>query len=807
MVTVSIDNELVNSYTLDELDTVLEMVKPSLKLCYKYRLDDNGKRYRVNAYNIPCVFDIEATSFYTDKDGNNYDCITANNMSNFNELTEQATMYHNCLTIGFSGGVPILMRTWQEFIDLLRKLKEKLKLDNTHQLIIYVHQLKYEFDWFKGFFTYDKDGIFSNGKLVFYAKPQGIITKNGIEDISGIVFKCSYALSGVKEFDLPKIMYKYGNMCNKLEGYDYFKLRHSQTPLDNFERAYIINDCRTVVWYLQDLMEYYNCSIIDLKLTQTGYIREFYRNRCFFSRDDIHSRKDYRYKKHKKLLENIRPDLKTYAQLNRTFSGGFCSCGHLNINKVIEGVICHADITSSYISTICEQFPMSKFKDVRIDKKDQFIWYLQNKCCIFDICLENIRAIIDFDKGIDTSFEHILSRKKCYQIDNTFGNDKNSFKPVNAEWEHNRLVSADKVYLTLNEVDLATILKYYKIDSYKILNFRVADKGYLPKYLINACLEAFSTKCEYSDRPDSIEYRRSKVFVSSFFGMCGQKEIQDSYIYDPIKHTFVDEEDSINDKDLNAYREAKLNKTLDNRDKFTSYAWSTYICSYAKRNVLDLIYRCMLYDDNDNTTYIYVDTDGVYFLYNEDVIKYIAKYNSIIDNKFNAMFDYYNIPKNSHKFTIVKDGVPMVKGLGYFELDSTVINGERVMYYYKKFVSNGMKQYLTCDMFDNIVSTCSGLSKSNISVLIDIYGDKLFETFAEGKCVIPANKVKDNHKATHINTPTHGKLVDYLGNSYDYKEYTSVHIDNIKFSQKNSKLDDLGDILDGQVDTTEIDIY
>ena len=78
-------------------------------------------------YNIPAAFDIETSSLY-DR-GNKF-----------------ATMY--IWQFGLNGLV-IYGRTWAEFVYLLDALAIKLKLHQGRRLVIYVHNLSYEFQFMR----------------------------------------------------------------------------------------------------------------------------------------------------------------------------------------------------------------------------------------------------------------------------------------------------------------------------------------------------------------------------------------------------------------------------------------------------------------------------------------------------------------------------------------------------------------------------------------------------------------------------------------------------------------------------------
>ena len=81
--------------------------------------------------NAPFAFDIETTS-YIDKDGN-----------------KRAFMYEFSMSLN---GVPVYGRYWYEFMSILRQLKQRYKLSKKKRLVIYVHNLAYEFQFLQGRF-------------------------------------------------------------------------------------------------------------------------------------------------------------------------------------------------------------------------------------------------------------------------------------------------------------------------------------------------------------------------------------------------------------------------------------------------------------------------------------------------------------------------------------------------------------------------------------------------------------------------------------------------------------------------------
>ena len=176
---------------------------------------------KIEYLNVACAFDIESTSFY-------------------NEAGEKsACMY--AFVLGMNGKI-ITGRTWDEALDYIQAISDRYCSDKEHRIIIYVHNLSFEFQWFRKRFKWDKVFALSEREVAY------ALTTSGIE------FRCSYILSG---YSLAKL----GEQCTyypvqKMVGdLDYKLARHSQTPLTDKEWKYIYNDGLVVMSYIQQQIE------------------------------------------------------------------------------------------------------------------------------------------------------------------------------------------------------------------------------------------------------------------------------------------------------------------------------------------------------------------------------------------------------------------------------------------------------------------------------------------------------------------------------------------------------------------------
>ena len=193
-----------------------------------------GKSKKVELCRISSAFDIETSSWY--------------------ELGQKrASMY--VWQYGINGHI-IVGRTWNSFVSLMEKISKTLSLNKTKHLLVYVHNLGFEFQFMQKWFEWDD---------VFYIDdrtPIKAVTTSGIE------FRCSYALSGksLEEVGKELIKYKVEKATGKL---DYTKIRNSLTPLTEDELLYCVNDIKVVMSYIQEKIE--TEGITNIPLTNTGY--------------------------------------------------------------------------------------------------------------------------------------------------------------------------------------------------------------------------------------------------------------------------------------------------------------------------------------------------------------------------------------------------------------------------------------------------------------------------------------------------------------------------------------------------------
>ena len=479
---------------------------------------------RVGKYiNLPISFDIETTST-VDSCGNKI-----------------AFMY--IWMFNFDGNI-IMGRTWEDFAELYLGLVNKYHLSSSRRMVIYVHNLAYEFQFISRIFEWKE--VFSLKER----KPVYAVTLQGVE------FRCSYILSNKSLAEVGKSLLKY-KVEKKVGDLDYKSIRHSSTPLTQKEIGYCENDVKVVVNYIKELLEKEN--ITKIPYTNTGYVRRACKENCAKT-------KSY-FRKMKSL--SIEPE--EYKMLKRAFAGGFTHANANHTGKVIENVGSY-DLTSAYPAVmLMEKFPMSAGEKVTVNSSEEFLNYIKKYNCLFEISFEYLTPKIDCD--------HYLSVSKCTGI--------------SIEEDNGRIVSARKVSTTITEIDYQIIEQCYSWDSIKIGKMYIYRKGYLPKEIILSVLEFYKKKTELKGiKEQEEEYQRNKGMLNSIYGMC---------VTDINKDKFLFENDEWKTEEVTV--EEGMESYNKSNSRFIHYPWGVWITAYNRRNLWSAIIACgddYIYSDTDS---------------------------------------------------------------------------------------------------------------------------------------------------------------------------------------------------------------
>lgn len=544
----------------------------------------------ISYYNVPCAFDIEVSSFYYGGEKN-------------------ATMYIwqfgilNWVTYG---------RTWEEYQKFLAILSEVLGLSEDMRLVVYVHNLAYEWQFVRKILKWDKVFFLDERKPVY------AIT-------GGYEFRCSLKLSSKSLAKVGEDLVKYKEHKH-VGDLNYQWIRFHSTPLTEEELGYCEADIRVLLAYIQEKIET-DRQIDYIPLTNTGYVRNHCRKACF-----------RKYKDYKNLMSQLTLDADEYKQLKRGFAGGFT---HANARYVAEGKetplenVGSFDFTSSYPAVmLTEQFPMSKSKLIgHIDDWNQFHQYLYNYCCLFDVTLTNVFPKVDYD--------HPISKSKL-------------IKSEGITEDNGRIVTAESLTITMTEQDWFVFDDFYNYEDIQINKFRIYEKRFLPKPFYKAILELYKRKTVLKDvEGEEINYMISKNMLNAAYGMIVTDIVREVIEYDYENSEYVDP--------IKPDLEEAIEKYNTSKKRFLFYPWGVWVTAYARRNLFSGILAC-------GEDYIYSDTDSIKIFNPDKHMDYINDYNNNLLKRIEAISAYLEIdsteyaPKN-------KKGVS--KPIGIWEYEGT----------------------------------------------------------------------------------------------------------------------------------------
>lgn len=502
-------------------------------------------------YNIESGFDIETTSTYIN--GN-----------------KRAWLYE--WTYGIKDTI-IIGRTEDDLRDLFTILKA---IFNRGNLVIYVHNLEFEFQFIRKWF---KD-------LEVFSADQRAVMK---ATTGNLEFRDSYVLSDLSLAKLAENLVSH--KIEKLKGdLDYSVIRYSDTPMTAQEYQYCINDVVIILYYINEQMEEFG-NILKIPMTNTGRVRNYCRENCLYKTNYTGRRVlNWNYKKQ---LEDevLTPDL--YLQSKSAFGGGFVHSSLLWTNLTLKKVGSY-DLSSAYVGmALLYGYPSGEPYQFNNMSLEEYNKVRVEHCLLFRASFKGLRL----KKEINDCY---ISYKPKKQV-------------ASGLMLHNgRIREAESLEIDLIDTDLEIILKAYEFDSLEILNGYIWKKELLPKELVECMLHFYEGKTTLKGVADKKqEYQRLKGMLNSTYGMMVQDPMKDEAIYE-------DEQWSSQPAPLD-----NLTKYNSSFSRFLYYPQGLWITGYCRRTIWNAIFA--VGDD-----YVYSDTDSVKILNPEKHKRYFEDYNNSV---------------------------------------------------------------------------------------------------------------------------------------------------------------------------------
>lgn len=447
----------------------------------------------------------------------------------------------------------IIGRTWDQFRTLIEWLQE---LGSGRRIVVYVHNLSYEFQFISGIFHFDNESVFS------------MDSRKVLKAVYGnIEFRCSYLLTNLSLKALTK---RYNVQHQKLSGedFDYSVRRFSDTELTEEELEYCINDVLGLVESIHKIMELSDDNLYTIPLTSTGYVRRV----C----------KEAMRPEHYQIV-NSYPDYTVFKLLRKAFRGGNTHANRYYADEVIHGGIWSSDITSSYpFQQVCKKFPVYPFEEVHsndIHYIDRLI--SRGKAVLFHVALSNV-----------------TTRTK-YVVIPYIPLDK-TISIRNPVIDNGRILQADYLEIVVTDIDWNIIVKQYSFGASLICAYR-SDYGPLPDGLRNSNIEFYKKKTELKGvKGQELYYMKNKELLNSIYGMSVQNPVKRSILFNDVgddPELYV-EDMSVSDEEL---------LLRSKRKAFTCYQFGVWTTAHARKSLEDGIDICgddLLYCDTDSCKYI-----------------------------------------------------------------------------------------------------------------------------------------------------------------------------------------------------------
>jgi len=548
-------------------------------------------------------------------------------------------------------------RTWEEFRQCLQKIKNEMHLAVDYKLVVYVHNLKYDFGFYKREVNLEGKLIARNKRTVlqhvmsdcFEVRDSAVYTEEPLDDMG-------------EEIGIPK-----------LKGYDYSKIRHAETPLTADELLYCEHDVLILTKFFRLEAERYGCQIHQLALTVTQNVKRVINSE--FARES----RTYQSMLLSKQLKDTPKDNAILKLLKHAFFGAFNYSSILLRGKE-QTDITGIDISACYgAQCLLHLYPVRKFEELELPESLDDLKTnprYKGKAMLITFAAKKISP-----RYADIGFLPI-------HLHNYWQRSATDMCNIAAK----RLLTAEKIEMTLTDVDFKMFLMLYKTEGIKILSIMGSDYGQMPNYMIRAITRMHREKLRVQaknrkireTRPltiaEQLEYTHAKVGVSRVYGILVQDPIRDAYKWDADTGNVV--------KDGEVKNKVQFQPVL--------YQWGVWVVAWARYEILNILLRLAMTSGGfDETKTIYSDTDSLYFNSAVTDMDIISKYNARITAKVTKVATMYHINPAD------------LAGIGTLKVT-----------HYDKFKTINIKQYcfVQGDTFDY---RCAGLARPDY-----VYDDK-----------------------------------------------------------------------------------
>lgn len=553
-------------------------------------------------------------------------------------------------------------RSADEFFPLLERIAAVMELSLDRRLVVYVHNLAYEWQFIKHYMSWESAFAISSDRRIVRA-----VSTLGIE------FRCSYVLTNKPLAAVGKDV----GVQKMVGDIDHTLIRNSITPLSDEEMGYIDNDVRILIEFERQALAQEGGSIEQalrsIPITKTGYVRRRMRKAALA---------DPAYEQ---LISELTLTEETYTLARHSFQGGYTHTNSTVMGQEMGDTVA-VDLASSYPSSMLQfTYPMSSFHSVAHEFTAEEL----------DKCIGHIHFFVTFvvyDAVSRYPFPYI-SLSKAISISDPFV-------------DNGRVYSAANMTLTMTDVDWQIFRRCYDVESIEIVDVMMAPAEYLPAAITDPIVAMYGDKTALKGvAGQEVNYRSAKEDINGVYG---------SVAMDPVRTDFeFNAEDSEFVATIPTTEEA-LSKHNNSRSRYLFYPWAAWVTAYSRYVLLMTMYDLI----DAGVTVMYCDTDSIYHKPSPKAQGIIDRVNNEVRERLSAAMHYrwfYASDEEVEDALAPKDIKGVRHHIGLFEVDG----------HYDNFKTLGAKRYAV-EKDGEFKITVAGLSKKAASYIKEIGGMEAF---------------------------------------------------------------------------------
>ena len=553
-------------------------------------------------------------------------------------------------------------RSADEFFPLLEKIAAEMELSLDHRLVIYVHNLAYEWQFIKHYMAWESAFAIASDRRIVRA-----VSKLGIE------FRCSYVLTNKPLAAVGKDV----GVQKMVGDIDHTLIRNSITPLSDEEMGYIDNDVRILIEFERQALAQEGGTIEQglrsIPITKTGYVRRRMRKAALAD------------PAFEQLISELTLTEETYTLARHSFQGGYTHANSTVMGQEMGDTVA-VDLASSYPSSMLQfTYPMSSFHSVAHEFTAEEL----------DKCIGHIHFFVTFVvyDGVSRYPFPYISLSKALSISDPFV-------------DNGRVYSAANMTLTMTDVDWQIFRRCYDVETIEIVDVMMAPAEYLPAAITDPIVAMYGDKTALKGvAGQEVNYRSAKEDINGVYG---------SVAMDPVR---IDFEFNAEDSEFVATiptTEDALSKHNNSRSRYLFYPWAAWVTAYSRYVLLMTMYDLI----DAGVTVMYCDTDSIYHKPSPKAQGIIDRVNNEVRERLSAAMHYrwfYASDEEVEDALAPKDIKGVRHHIGLFEVDG----------HYDNFKTLGAKRYAVMKG-DQFKITVAGLSKKAASYIKEIGGMEAF---------------------------------------------------------------------------------